>query len=51
MIATRLLFMEWVLVVAHQNGDSANALQLRNVAMANIFLFFFIFAVHIGATR
>jgi len=37
-------------VVGQQNADIADTLQLRDVAMANIFGFL-LDAVHIGATR
>ena len=37
-------------MVAQQNADIADTLQLRDVAMANIFGFL-LDAVHIGATR
>jgi len=37
-------------VVGQQNADIADTLQLRDVAMTNIF-WLSIFAVHIGATR
>ena len=37
-------------MVGQQHADTANTLQLRDVAMANIF-WLSIFAVHIGATR
>jgi len=36
-------------VVSQQNADTTDALQLRDVATANIF-WLSIFAVHIGAT-
>jgi len=37
-------------MVSQQNADIADTLQLRDVAMANIF-WLSMFAVHIGATR
>jgi len=36
-------------VVGRQNADTANTLQLKDVAMATIF-FLSIYGVHIGAT-
>ena len=45
---TRLLVMEGVWVVSQQNADIADNLQLRAVAMATIFLAFYIW-LHIGA--
>jgi len=48
-ITTILLVMDGVWVVDQQNADIADTLQLRNVAMANIF-WLSIYAVHIGAT-
>jgi len=37
-------------VVGQQNADITNTLQLRDIAMANIF-WLSMYAVHIGATR
>jgi len=42
--------MDGVSVVGQQNADSADTLQLRDLAMANSF-WLSIFAVHIAATR
>jgi len=40
-IGTRLLVMEGVWVVGQQNADIADTLQLRDVAMATIFVFLY----------
>ena len=51
-IATRQSVMEGALtrVIGRQNADIADALYLRDVAMATIFSIFWLYRVHIGAT-